>query len=162
MNLIFSTVAGFFISFNVYASGVASNGTNSITVDINNDTKTLKFDTIINGYSVKCSGDKIILWGKPKIINDGNPQDTNVILVDLERRYKNIEKSVSEGVFSIDFIKGKDLAYIGTNQGLFFNLANGNMKPVGSEFDPTDDNNFETCKKIARGGLINILKQQPV
>lgn len=105
MNLIFSTVAGFFISFNVYVSGVALNGTNSITVDINNDTKTLKFDTIINGYSVKCSGDKIILWGKPKIINDGNPQDTNVILLDLERRYKNIEKSVSEGVFSIDFIK---------------------------------------------------------
>lgn len=131
MNLIFSTVAGFFISFNVYASGVALNGTNSITVDINNDTKALKFDTIINGYSVKCSGDKIILWGKPKIINDGNPQDTNVILVDLERRYKNIEKSVSEGVFSIDFIKGKGLAYIGTSQGLFFNLANGNMKPVG-------------------------------
>lgn len=153
MNLIFSTVAGFFISFNVYASGVALNGTNSITVDINNDTKTLKFDTIINGYSVKCSGDKIIHWGKPKIINDGSPQDTNVILVDLERRYKNIEKSVSEGVFSIDFIKGKDLAYIGTNQGLFFNLANGNMKPVGSEFDPTDDNNFETCKKNSSWGF---------
>ena len=70
-----------------------------------------------------------------------------MILVDLEHRYKKIEQSVNEGVFSIDFIKGKDLAYIGTNQGLFFNLANGNLKPVGSEFDPTDDDNFETCEK---------------
>ncbi|WP_371362929.1 hypothetical protein [Pantoea ananatis] len=76
-----------------------------------------------------------------------------MILVDLERRYKNIEKSVSEGVFNIDFIKGKHLAYIGTNQGLFFNLANGTMKPVGSEFDPTDDNNFETCKKKISWGF---------
>ncbi|WP_261641170.1 hypothetical protein [Erwinia mallotivora] len=130
-----------------FASVVTLNGTDSITIDINNHTKTLKFNTVINGYSVKCSGDKIILWGKPKIINEGNPQDTNVILVDLEHRYKKIEKSVSEGVFSIDFVKGKDLAYIATNQGLFLNLANGNLKPVGSEFDPTDDNNFEACKK---------------
>ncbi|EOB4238034.1 hypothetical protein ACIT1K_003090 [Raoultella planticola] len=70
-----------------------------------------------------------------------------MILVDLEHRYKKIEKSVSEGVFRVDFLKGKDIAYIGTNQGLFFNLANGNLKSVGSEFDPTDDNNFETCNK---------------
>lgn len=61
MNLIISTVVGFFISFNVYALGVKLNRTDSITVDINDDTKTLKFDTIINSYSVKCSGDKIIL-----------------------------------------------------------------------------------------------------
>lgn len=147
MNYIIITIAGCFIAFNTYASGVTLNGTDSITVDINNYTKTLKFDTVINGYSVKCSGDKIILWGKPKIINEGNPQDTNLILVDLELSYKKTEKSVSEGVFSVDFIKGEDLAYIGTNQGLFFNLANGNLKPVGSEFDSTDDNNFETCKK---------------
>ncbi|HGN9109588.1 TPA: hypothetical protein ACK1J9_001562 [Enterobacter hormaechei] len=147
MNLIISIIIIFYISFNAYASGVTLNGTNSITVDINNHTKTLKFDIVINGYSVKCGGNKIILWGKPKIISEGNPQDTNVILVDLKHRYKKIEKSVSEDVFSIDFIKGKDLAYIGTNQGLFFNLANGNLKPVGSEFDSTDDNNFETCKK---------------
>lgn len=105
MNLIISTITGFFISFNAYASGVTLNGIDSITVDFNNHTKTLKFDTIINGYSVKCSGDKIILWGKPKIINEGNPQDTNVILVDLGHRYKKIEKSVNEGVFSVDFIK---------------------------------------------------------
>ncbi|WP_217479115.1 hypothetical protein [Enterobacter chuandaensis] len=147
MNLIISLITVFFVSFNVYASGVTLNGNDSITVDIKNYTKTLKFDTVINGYNVKCSGDKIILWGKPKIINEGSPQDTNVILVDLEHRYKKIEKVVSEGVFSVDFMKGTDLAYIGTNQGLFFNLANGNLKSVGPEFDPTDDNNFETCKK---------------
>ncbi|MEH3828357.1 hypothetical protein [Enterobacter roggenkampii] len=147
MNLIISIIAGFFISFNAYASGVTLNSTDSITVDINNHTKTLKFDIVINGFSVKCSGDKIILWGKPKVINEGNPQDTNVILVDLAHGYKKIEKSVSEGVFSIDFIKGEDLAYIGTSQGLFLNLANGNLKSVGPQFDPTDYNNFENCEK---------------
>lgn len=146
MNLIISIITGFFISFNVYASGVTLNGNDSITVDINNHTKTLKFDTVINGYSVKCSGDKIILWGKPKVINEGNPQDTNVILIDFDDGYKKIEKGVSEGVFSVSFIKGKDYAYIGTNQGLFFNLTNGKLESVGPGFDPAD-NNFETCEK---------------
>lgn len=47
MNLIISIIAGFFISFNAYASGVTLNGTDSITIDINNHTKTLKFDTVI-------------------------------------------------------------------------------------------------------------------
>ena len=85
--------------------------------------------------------------GKAKEINEENSQDSTLILVDLERRQKHIEKSVSEGVFSIDFIKGKDLAYIVTNQELIFNLANGNMNPVGAEFYPTDGNNFETCRE---------------
>lgn len=64
MNLIILIIAGFFNSFNAYASGATLNGTGSITVDINNHTKTLKFDTVINGYSIKCSGDKIIILGK--------------------------------------------------------------------------------------------------
>ncbi|WP_199556768.1 hypothetical protein [Enterobacter kobei] len=70
-----------------------------------------------------------------------------MILVDFEHKYKKIEKGVSEGVFGVDFIKGKDLAYIGTNQGLFFELSDGNLKSVGPGFDPTDDNNFENCDK---------------
>ncbi|AHJ76601.1 hypothetical protein [Kosakonia sacchari] len=147
MNLSIATIAGFFISFNAYASGVTLNGNDSVSIHINNHTKNLTFDTVINGYSVKCSGDKLILWGKPKAINEGNPQDTNVILVDLQQGYKKIEKVVSEGVFDVGFIKGKDYAYIETNQGLLFNLTSGKLKPVGPGFDPTDDKNFEACKK---------------
>ncbi|MFG6078983.1 hypothetical protein [Erwinia sp. OPT-41] len=147
MNLIITTIAGFFISLNAYASGVTLNGNDSVTIDINNHTKHLKFDTVINGYSVKCSGDKLILWGKPKAINEGDPQDTNVILVDLEHGYKKIERGLSEGVFGVYFIKGECFAYIATNQGLFFNLTSGKLKPVGSEFDPMDDDSFEVCKK---------------
>lgn len=37
-----------------------------------------------------------------------------MIIVDLDYRYKKIEKSVNESVFSVDFIKGKNLSYIGT------------------------------------------------
>lgn len=54
---------------------------------------------------------------------------------------------MGEGVFGVNFIKRKDLAYIGTNKGLFFNLSNGSLKSVGPEFEPTDDNKFEACKK---------------
>ena len=60
---------------------------------------------------------------------------------------------MSEGIFSVGFLKGKDVAYIGTNQDRFFNLANENFKSVWSGFDPTDDNNLETCNKNSSWGF---------
>lgn len=147
MDTIIIVTVGVFISLNAYASLITLNGNHSVTVNVNNQTKKLIFDTIINGYSVNCSGDKLIVWGKPTVINESNPQDTNLILVDLLQGYKKIEKGVSKGVFSVDFIKDKNDAYIGTSQGLFFNLASGKLTSVGPEFDATDSSHFETCNK---------------
>lgn len=109
--------------------------------------KKLSFDTSINGYTVKCSGDKIILWGKPTKFNEGNPQDTNVILVNMNNKYQVIEKKLSEGVFDVEYLKDKKIAFIGTGKGLFINLNSGQVDEVKNDFDPSDENNFETCDK---------------
>lgn len=147
MHLVITTIFSILISLSAYALDIKLNGNDSITINMNNHAKKLKFDTVINGYSVKCSGDKLILWGKSKLINENNPQDTNVIVADLSHGYTKIEKGISEGVFSIDFIKDKNYACIGTSQGLFLNLTNGKLGSVDSGFDPADENNFEQCKK---------------
>ncbi|OXU39672.1 hypothetical protein [Enterobacter cloacae] len=147
MKLIITTIFGALISLNAYALDITLNGNDSITINMNNHIKKLDFDTVINGYVVKCSGEKLIIWGKPKVINEGNPQDTNVIIVDLVHGYTRIEKGVGEGVFHIDFIKNKSYAYVETNQGLFLNLINGRLSSASPEFDPTDESNFEQCKK---------------
>lgn len=147
MKLIITTICSVLISLNAYALDITLNSNDSIIIDINNQTNQMEFDTVINGYSVNCNGEKLIVWGKPKVINEGNPQDANVIIVDLVHGYTKIEKGVSSGVFSVDFIKDKSYAYIGTNQGLFLNIKSGKLIPVSPEFDPAEESNFEQCKK---------------
>lgn len=109
--------------------------------------KKIKLDTTINGYSVNCAGSKIMLWGKPKKINETNPQSTDVILIDLNKSYKKHMIAVSSGAFDIDYLKSNDYAYIGSNQGLLVNLSNGRVIESSSDFDPTSDSKFESCEK---------------
>lgn len=147
MKAILTTLAFVIASFNSQASEISLTGNNLITITNKNGVKKLKFDISINGYTVKCSGDKIILWGKPIKFNEGNPQDTSVILVNLNDKNLVIEKSISEGVFDVEYLKSKNSAFIGTGKGLFINLNSGQIDEVKNDFDPSDDNNFESCNK---------------
>lgn len=147
MKELLTTLAFVIASFNTQATEISLIGNNSITITNNNSVKKLNFDTSINGYTVKCSGDKIILWGKPTKFNEGNPQDTNVILVNLNNKYQVIEKKLSEGVFDVEYLKNKNSAFIGTGKGLFINLNSGQVDEVKNDFDPSDENNFESCDK---------------
>jgi len=147
MKAILTTLAFVIASFNSQASEISLTGNNLITITNKNGVKKLKFDISINGYTVKCSGDKIILWGKPVKFNEGNPQDTSVILVNLNDKSLVIEKSISEGVFDVECLKSKNSVFIGTGKGLFINLNSGQIDEVKNDFDPSDDNNFESCNK---------------
>lgn len=122
-------------------------GNDTVSIKSGSTIKNIKLDTVINGYNVKCDGSKIIIWGKSKKLNEGNPQDTNVILLDMTHNYKKYEQGISEGVFEVDYLKKGEHAYIGSNQGVLINLFNGHLKEVASEFDSSDENNFEFCKK---------------
>lgn len=135
------------IAFNVFAFDVEL--TENVTMEIKNSSaiKKIHLDTIINGYTVKCDGSKIVMWGKPVKFNGSNPQDTNIIIINLNESYKAIEKRVSEGVFGIEYLKGKDNALIDAGNGLFVNLSTGQIDEVKSDFDSSDDNNFEPCDK---------------
>jgi hypothetical protein len=147
MKKIIITMAFIMISLNSYAVNISLNGNHSISIDNDGDVREMKFDTVINGYNVKCSGDEIILWGKPVKMNEGNPQDTNIIIVSVSNKHKVIERGISEGIFEVAYLKNENRAYIGTGKGMFIDLGHGQLEEVGSDFDPSDDKNFESCDK---------------
>lgn len=147
MKIIIAITSIFLLSIQAHALDIELKGNDTISIKSSSTLKNIKLDTVINGYNVNCDGSKIIIWGKPKKINEGSPQDTNVILLDVTHNYKKYEQGISEGVFEVDYLKKGDYAYIGSNQGSFINLFNGHLKEVTSEFDPSDENNFESCKK---------------
>ncbi|WP_237932670.1 hypothetical protein [Buttiauxella sp. S19-1] len=147
MKMIAALTSLFLLTSHVHAMNVKLKGNDTVSIEFNSDVKDIKLDSVINGYSVKCDGTKIIIWGKPKKFNESNPQDTNVILLDVANDYKKYEQGLSDGVFEVNYLKSGDVAYISNNLGGFINLSNGHLKEVTSEFDPSDENNFESCKK---------------
>lgn len=147
MKMIIAITSLFFLSIQAHAFDIELKGNDTVGIKFGSSLKSIKLDTVINGYNVKCDGSKVIIWGKPKELNEGNPQDTNVILLDMTHNYKKYEQGISEGVFDIDYLEKGDYAYIGSSQGAFINLFNGHIKEVSSEFDPSDEKNFESCKK---------------
>lgn len=54
---------------------------------------------------------------------------------------------MSEGVFGIEYLKDKGNAFIDAGNGLFVNLSTGQLDEVKSDFDFSDNNNFESCDK---------------
>jgi hypothetical protein len=107
----------------------------------------VNFDFVINGYKVNCRGDKLIVWGKPKEFNEGNPQDTKVALVDINDGYKIYEKGLSSGVFDADYLNNGLGIYIGSGGGFIMDVVNGDLESIGGEFDASNDDNFESCDK---------------
>lgn len=134
-------------SFHVHAMDVELKGNDTVSIKYGVNIKNIKLDTVIYGYNVKCDGTKIIIWGKLKKFNKSNPQDTNVIVLDVANNYKKYEQGLSQDIFEVDYLKAGGIAYIGSNSGRFINLSDGNLKEITSEFDSSDENNFESCKK---------------
>ena len=147
MKMIIAITLLFLLSVQVYAFDIELKGNDTINIKSGSTFNNIKLDTMINGYNVKCDGTKIIIWGKPKKSNEGNPQDTDIILLDIAHNYKKYEQGISEGIFVVDYLKKGDYAYIGSNQGAFINLSNGRLKETTAEFDPSDEDNFESCQK---------------
>lgn len=92
---------------NSYASNIIieKSGENNVKIESVNGVFYLKTDIQLTGYSVNCSGDKLILWGHSKILNESNPQDSLIILFDLTKQIKIKEQGFSKGVFDVNFIK---------------------------------------------------------
>ncbi len=147
MNRFMSVVLLSSVAFNVFAFDVEL--TKNVTMEMKNSSavKKVHLDTLVNGYTVKCDGSTIVMWGKPVKFNESNPQDTYIIIINLNAGYKAVEKRVSEGVFGIEYLKGKNSAFTDAGKGLFVNLSTAQLGDVKSDFDSSDDNNFESCDK---------------
>lgn len=134
---------------NSYASNIIieKSGENNVKIESVNGVFYLKTDIQLTGYSVNCSGDKLILWGHSKILNESNPQDSLIILFDLTKQIKIKEQGFSKGVFDVNFIKKNNTAYIDSDPGFIINVITGNTFIIPQGFDPSEDDNFEHCEK---------------
>ncbi|KGT95335.1 hypothetical protein NG99_04785 [Erwinia typographi] len=143
------TTAIILIFISLYSNSMELKLENQNSISINKDgvSRVITVDTMINGYNVNCNGSKIVIWGKPTKINEGNPQDTNVILIELSHNHKEFQKGISEGIFDVEYLKLSNYAYIGSSQGVLMNLSNGKLKGTDVDFDPANDSNFESCNK---------------
>lgn len=108
--------------------------------------KTYPLDINIDGYKVSCDGRKIILWGHPKKFNESNPQDSNAILIFLQT---DVTKTYgfSKGIFGVNYLAEKNVAYIGSGGGYYLNLKTGAIENVQGSVDMSNDEFYEKCKK---------------
>lgn len=58
---------------------------------------------------------------------------------------KAIGKSVSDGIFDVNYLRPIDFEYIDNNQGVFMDLTHGHFIEISPNCDPANDNNFESC-----------------
>lgn len=109
--------------------------------------KAFKVNIYINGYNVNCIGDKVILWGRTKTINESNPQDSRIVLIDLKKEKTIKESNFSKSIFEVDYLSGQSTAYIGTGTGYLLDIDTGAVSNVNTANDFSDNRLFENCEK---------------
>ncbi|BCG07671.1 hypothetical protein BADSM9389_02900 [Buttiauxella agrestis] len=109
--------------------------------------KAFKVNIYINGYNVNCIGDKVILWGRTKKINENNPQDSRIVLIDLKKEQTIKESNFSKSIFEVDYLSGQGTAYIGTGTGYLLDIDTGAVSNVNTANDFSDNRLFESCEK---------------
>lgn len=55
------------------------------------------------------------MWWKPKNINEENPKTITIITMNLNAPYKTIKKSVSDGVFDVNYLRNVAFSYAVNN-----------------------------------------------
>lgn len=109
--------------------------------------KAFKVNIYINGYNVNCIGNRVIVWGRTKTINENNPQDSRIVLIDLKKEKTIKESNFSKSIFEVDYLSGQSTAYIGTGTGYLLDIDTGAVSNVNTANDFSDNRFFENCKK---------------
>lgn len=109
--------------------------------------KAFKVNIYINGYNVNCIGNRVIVWGRTKTINENNPQDSRIVLIDLKKEKTIKESNFSKSIFEVDYLSGQSTAYIGTGTGYLLDIDTGAVSNVNTANDFSDNRLFENCKK---------------
>lgn len=79
----------------------------------------------IYGYEVNCTKTRILAWGKPKILNKDNPQDSILTIVNLERRTKPFAIEFNKNIFNAIFLVNDNNAIIESDVDILVNLKQG-------------------------------------
>ncbi|MBM7344032.1 hypothetical protein [Pantoea coffeiphila] len=89
--------------------------------------------------------------------NEVNQQDKNIMLIKLSEGCKKLEK-MSELIFGIEYIKGKNSVFIDTGKFLFINLSTDQLANVKLTLNFHMIVIFSHVVKINYGSLIDTIK----
>ena len=80
-------------------------GVHSIKIGVGEGFANFELNHSVDGYEVDCKKDLMMVWGKPVILNESSPQDSNLTIIDLMNL--KIRKIVyfDKGVYDIDFLE---------------------------------------------------------
>ncbi|EPN9527082.1 hypothetical protein ACT5AM_001750 [Cronobacter malonaticus] len=122
-------------------------GESEVIVSEINIQKEYSLNIIINGYNVNCKGDRMIVWGHAKKINNDNPQDSSIVLIDLKKNKVIKESGFSKGIFGVSYLSGKNVAYIASGGGYLLDTNTSSISNIDPVMDITIDGLFEKCAK---------------
>ncbi|MBV6820170.1 hypothetical protein KWG64_19665 [Rahnella sp. PD12R] len=143
------TIASLLVTHNAFSFELTVSITDGGVVTINSHNKiiNIKTNTFITGYSVNCSASKFIAWGHPKILNKNNPQDSTLILFDIKNNQTIGKKSLSKGIFGIEFLASSNNVYIDSDPGSIVNTNTGDIVTTEPDYYLQNNELFEKCTK---------------
>lgn len=102
-------------------------GAHSIKIGMGEGFANFELNHSVDGYEVNCKKDLMMVWGKPVILNESNPQDSNLTIIDLTNR--KIRKIIyfDKGIYDIDFLESPLKAIVWTTRGVILELHYGNI-----------------------------------
>lgn len=102
-------------------------GVHSIKIGVGEGFANFELNHSVDGYEVNCKKDLMMVWGKPVILNESSPQDSNLTIIDLMNL--KIRKIVyfDKGVYDIDFLESPLKAIVWAARGVILDLHYGNI-----------------------------------
>lgn len=106
----------------------------------------MHFTHTIDGYEIKCDRTQVLVWGKPKIFNKNNPQDSEATIVDLKRNKAVKTFGLSSGTFGAGFLKDGRRLNIESGNGVIIDLKTNSEIVYDYYFDAQEQ--YEKCPEF--------------
>ncbi|MGK7247064.1 hypothetical protein ACSPAH_20510 [Buttiauxella agrestis] len=90
--------------------------------------KAFKVNIYINGYNVNCIGNRVIVWGRTKTINENNPQGSRIVLIDLKKRKPSRKVILVKAYLKLIIFPGRVLPTSVQGRGICWILTQGRFQ----------------------------------
>lgn len=97
------------------------------------------------GYEVNCAKTWLLVWGKPKNLNENNPQDSILTIFNLKSHGKPITIGFGKNIFDAVFLKDGVTAIVGSDSEVPVDIIRGKL--LGAKYSASSDVNSgsEVC-----------------
>jgi len=84
----------------------------------------------IDGYNIDCDKKNMVIWGRSKLFNPDNPQNSYITIVKINPSSIKKEMRNFGNIYDVLYLKNKPIIYIETGMGAFANLTDGSLLKI--------------------------------